>query len=88
MVNSDRIYALIDAYKSGRLGGENMPEDANPALDKTTKENYIYFTLPMVLNYQRNSCVLWECANKTYNDADTTDVFDTKAVVGMGEQEI
>lgn len=83
----DKVYALLDAYKTGRLGGEKMPEDENPALDKSTKENYLYFTLPMALNYQRNSYTLWECANRTYKDGDTADVFDTKAVVAMdGEQ--
>ena len=84
----NKVYALIDAYKSGRLGGEKMPEDENPALDKSAKENYLYFTLPMALNYQRNSYMLWECANKTYKDSETTDVFDTKAVIKMDEQRL
>ena len=55
-------------------------------MDKSSKENYLYFTLPMALNYQRNSYTLWECANKTYKDIDTVDIFDTKAVVNMDEQ--
>ena len=76
-IEIDKVYALLDAYKSGRLGGEKMPEDENPALDKSSKENYLYFTLPMALNYQRNSYKLWECANKTYKDSETADVFDT-----------
>ena len=84
----NKVYALIDAYKSGRLGGEKMQEDENPELDKCSKENYLYFTLPMALNYQRNSYTLWECANKTYKDADTMDVFDTKAVINMDEQQL
>jgi len=37
----------------------------------------------MALNYQRNSYTLWQCANKTYKDPDTMDIFDTKAVVAM-----
>lgn len=52
-IDINRVYALVDAYKSGRLGGEKMPEDENPGLDKKSKENYLYFTLPMALNYQR-----------------------------------
>ena len=82
----NKVYTLIDAYKQGKLGGEKMPEDENPSLDKSSKENYLYFTLTMALNYQRNSYTLWECANKTYKDMDTTDVFDTKAVVTMDER--
>ncbi len=82
----NKVYLLLDAYKAGLLGGEKMPEDENPVLDKSSKENYLYFTLPMALNYQRNSYMLWESANKTYNDIDTADVFDTKTVVAMDEQ--
>lgn len=26
-IEIDKVYALLDAYKSGRLGGEKMPED-------------------------------------------------------------
>lgn len=65
-----------------------MPEDENPALNRSTKENYLYFTLPMALNYQRNSYMLWEGANKAYKDIDTADIFDTKAVVTMDEQQL
>lgn len=85
-IDIGRIYALVEAYRSGRLGGEKMPEDENPALDKGSKENYRYFTLPMALNYQRNSYTLWECANKTYQDEYTRDVFDTDTVVRMDEE--
>ena len=83
-----KVYALIDAYKSGRLGGEKMPEDENPGLDKKSKENYLYFTLPMALNYQRNSYTLWECANKMYADEETRLVFDSKAVCSMPEEQL
>lgn len=84
-IDINRVYALLEAYKSGKLGGEKMPEDENPALDKSSMENYLYFTLPMALNYQRNSYALWEAANKTYRDTDTADVFDVKAVIAMEE---
>ncbi len=84
-ININKVHALMDAYKSGRLGGEKMPENENPGLDKKSKENYLYFTLPMALNYQRNSYTLWECANKTYQDVETSDVFDSNAVVNMDE---
>ena len=36
---------LLQLYHDGSLGGEIMPEDANPGLEKDTKENYLYFTL-------------------------------------------
>lgn len=76
---------LIALHKSGALGGEVMPEDANPGLDNASKENYLYFTLPMALNYQRNSYKLWEAAKLTYEDSSVSDVFNPKAVLGMSE---
>lgn len=50
-----KVDCLYIMYHEGKLGGEIMPEDENPRLEKTSKENYLYFTLPMALNYQRNS---------------------------------
>jgi hypothetical protein len=29
----DKIYKLVDLHKSGKLGGEIMPEDENPRLN-------------------------------------------------------
>ncbi len=85
-IDIEKVYNLLEAYRQGKLGGEKMPEDENPALEISSKENYLYFTLPMALNYQRNSYALWEAANRTYKDLSTVDVFDTKAVVCMDEQ--
>ena len=61
-----KVRLLMKLYYDGKLGGEKMPEHENPKLNKASKENYLYFTLPMALNYQRNSYVLWECANRLY----------------------
>lgn len=83
-----KVYNLVQAHKSGFLGGEKMPEDENPHLDKASKENYMYFTLPMALNYQRNSYVLWECANRMHADETARNVFDSKAVCAMSEEDL
>lgn len=72
------VETLLTMYKENKLGGEIMPEDANPNLDLSSKENYLYFTLPMALNYQRNSYTLWEATLKTYNDETTNFVFNPK----------
>lgn len=82
----EKIYRLVQLYEQGLLGGEKMPEDQNPHLDKASKENYMYFTLPMALNYQRNSYVLWKCANIMYADHDAALVFDSKEVCLMPEE--
>ena len=82
MYNKDKILRKVDIlynkWKKGSLGGEVMPEDANLHLEKSSMANYLYFTLPMALNYQRNSYKLWESALNTYNDEETNFVFNPK----------
>ena len=39
-----RLYAM---WRSGRLGGEVMPENFHPALDKSSDQLAAYFTLGM-----------------------------------------
>lgn len=82
------VNKLVCAYKQGLLGGEKMPEDENPHLEKGSKENYMFFTLPMSLNYQRNSYVLWECANRMYADKEARRVFDNTEVCAMPEEQL
>lgn len=81
----DKLYAM---WKKGSLGGEVMPEDANPGLDESSLENYLYFTLPMALNYQRNSYKLWESAKKTYEDAKTHFVFEPQKCLEKSFEEV
>ena len=84
----EKVRRLMDLYEQGALGGEKMPEHENPQLEKASLQNYMYFTLPMALNYQRNSYVLWECANRMYSDAAARLVFDSKEVCGMPEEQL
>lgn len=84
----DKVNKLINMHKNGELGGEIMPEDANPHLEKSSLENYLYFTLPMALNYQRNSYTLWESALKTYNDLETKFVFNPKICLERSFEEV
>ncbi len=79
---------LIIMYKNGELGGEVMPEDANPHFEKSSLQNYLYFTLPMALNYQRNSYTLWQSVNKTYEDEDTRFVFNPKSCLEKTFEEV
>lgn len=82
------VYKLRKMHQEGLLGGEVMPEDQNPGLCKSSSENYHYFTLPMALNYQRNSYTLWASAKKTYEDLSTRAVFDPIAVIKMSDEEL
>ena len=78
-----RVTRLVAAYHEGLLGGEVMPEDENPGLLRGSAENYAYFTLPMALNYQRNSYSLWRSARQTYRDTNTCDVFEPAVAAQM-----
>ncbi len=84
----DKVNKLIKMYKKGELGGEVMPEDANPNFEKSSLENYLYFTLPMALNYQRNSYTLWQSALATYNDEETRFVFNPRLCLEKSFEEV
>ena len=83
-----KVNNLYNMWKNGSLGGEVMPEDANPHIDKDSIENYLYFTLPMALNYQRNSYKLWESALRTYLDKETKFVFNPKICLEKSFEEV
>ena len=84
----ENVEKLVDMYKKGLLGGEVMPEDSNPHLDINSLENYNYFTLPMALNYQRNSYKLWESAQSTWNDKETNFIFNPKKVCNTNFEQV
>lgn len=80
---------LLDAYKTGKLGQTVMPEDSNPGFSDMEHESRLaYFSLPMALNYQRDSYKLWEAALKTFRDPDTRFVFDVNEVVAHSEERV
>lgn len=79
---------LIRMYRDGLLGGEVMPEDANPQLAKDTRENYLYFTLPMALNYQRSAYALWNSALQTYTDPQTQFLFSPQECLSRSFAEV
>jgi hypothetical protein len=78
---------LLKAYKSGKLGQTQMPEDSHPNFENE-ELRLAYFTLPMALNYQRDSYKLWESALKTFNDKETKAVFDVSKVTNIDESNL
>ncbi|HEX4096445.1 MAG TPA: hypothetical protein VHX64_06935, partial [Caulobacteraceae bacterium] len=71
---------LHAAWKAGALGGEFMPEDVHPALDRSSEALARYFTLGMTLNYQRDSYALWRACTATFNDPTLSWVFEPERV--------
>ncbi|MFW5853558.1 MAG: hypothetical protein ACOCU8_02980 [Patescibacteria group bacterium] len=80
---------LIEAYENGDLGQTKMPEDSSPDFSAKQREMKLaYFTLPMALNYQRDSYKLWESALKTWEDEETRKVFNVTLVSKMSDDEL
>jgi len=81
--------ALLQAYEGGKLGQTRMPEDTSPDFSGKDKELQLaYFTLPMSLNYQRNSYKLWEAALKTFQDKETNKVFNVSEASALSAGEL
>ncbi|MDD3474685.1 MAG: hypothetical protein PHP08_02170 [Candidatus Dojkabacteria bacterium] len=83
----NKVRKLLDLYSSGQLGDTIMPEDTHPQLN-TQEDKFLYYTLPMALNYQRNSYKLWESAKQTWEDRNTKEVFNIKWVSNSSEEEL
>ncbi|MFA6136433.1 MAG: hypothetical protein WC705_03735 [Candidatus Paceibacterota bacterium] len=82
-------HQLLKAYETGLLGQIIMPEDSNPGVEKMDQESRIaYFSLPMALNYQRNSYKLWQAALTTFNSPKTRFVFDVAKVAKSSEKQV
>lgn len=80
---------LLRVYRVGELGDTKMPEDASPKFSANQKETrLVYFTLPMSLNYQRNSYKLWESVLKTFRDKQTSAVFNVKTSANLSDDEL
>ncbi|MGI8667904.1 MAG: hypothetical protein ACR2N4_18055 [Jatrophihabitans sp.] len=69
-----RVHRLYRAFQSGELARLAKHEVA-PVLAAGSRQNYLYFTLPVCLNYQRNSPALWQAALDTWDDPATRFVF-------------
>src|SRR4051812_41190437 len=69
------IRSLIKMHTHGRLGGEHMPEDIHPRLDRASQDLAHYFTFGMALNYQRNSYSLWRSCTAAWDDEHTKWIF-------------
>jgi hypothetical protein len=55
-----------------------MPEDVHPDFAGDQEARLVFFTLPMALNYQRNSYKLREAATQAYQDESTARIFNIK----------
>jgi hypothetical protein len=75
-----RARKVLQHYREGKIPLLEKHE-VNPGLKKGTRENYLYFTLPCSINYQRSSPATWQAALKTYEDPATRFVFFPELVM-------
>lgn len=78
---------LRKAYVDGLLGNQTMPEDCHPEFS-TAEERLCYFTLPMSLNYQRNSYSLWKSAKLAFEDCETKVIFSISSSSRLGQDDL
>lgn len=62
--------------------------EVNPGLPQGSRENYLYFTLPVCINFQRSSPAMWASALATYQDETTQYVFFPEKLANVPLEQI
>jgi len=70
----EKVKKLLEHHEQNLIPLLHQHE-VNPGLLRGSRENYLYFTLPVCINFQRNSPAMWASALKTYEDKETRYVF-------------
>lgn len=70
----DKVKQLLALYEQGLIPILERHE-VNPGLLPSSRENYLYFTLPVCINFQRSSPAMWAAALATWEDDATRYVF-------------
>lgn len=69
-----RVLKLHRLFHEGKIP-TLVQHEVHPGLPRGSRENYLYFTLPPCLNFQRHSPALWAAALKTWEDPETNYLF-------------
>jgi len=70
----EKVKRLLALYEQSLIPVlEN--HEVNPGLTAGSRENYLYFTLPVCINFQRSSPAMWAAALATWEDKATQYVF-------------
>jgi hypothetical protein len=76
----EKIHTLINLWNTRQIPTLAQHE-IYPDLNKGERLNYLYFTLPICLNFQRSSPAMWQAAFQTFQDPDTNYLFFPEKVV-------
>ena len=82
-----RVRCLLDLFRSGKI--PTLAEhEVHPNLPLGSRENYLYFTLPPCINFQRHSPAMWRSALATWNDPQTNYLFFPERVAKQSRSKI
>ncbi len=70
----EKVKRLLAMYQQGLIPALEKHE-VNPGLPLGSRENYLYFTLPVCINFQRSSPAMWTAALATWQDETTQYLF-------------
>lgn len=70
----EKVKQILDYYEQGKIPTLAQHE-VNPGFPRGSRENYLYFTLPVCINFQRSSPAMWASALATWQDESTRYVF-------------
>ncbi|MDQ6986126.1 MAG: hypothetical protein Q9M91_07410 [Candidatus Dojkabacteria bacterium] len=82
-----KLNILIENYNNGLIPKLHEHE-VNPGLEIGSRENYLYFTLPVSLNFQRSSPSMWKAALETWEDPETNYLYFPEKVVDKNFEEL
>lgn len=83
-----KVYKLIRLWENKKIPTLPYLHEVNPGLRRASRENYIYFTLPPSINFQRSSPAMWRSALKTWNDPKTNYLFFPEKVVMVTREKL
>lgn len=82
-----KVMSLYELWQSGKI--ERLAQhEVHPELPRRSRENYLYFTLPVAINFQRSSPAMWQSALRTWNDTKTRYVFFPEKVVAEKQAKV
>lgn len=73
----NKIKKLFTLFHEGKIP-TLLQHEVRPNLALGSRENYLYFTLPPCINFQRHSPTMWKSALATWNDPKTRYLFFLK----------
>jgi hypothetical protein len=83
----DQVRRLIDYFESGAIP-RLAQHEVHPSLLPGSRDNYLYFTLPVCINFQRSSPAMWAAALRTYQDPATRYVFYPEQLANTPTEQI